>query len=60
LARSFDLHFLPTLGCPRTVALHFTHRDQLVTVRAPVRVRPCWAHKKTPAPERDPQARVSV
>ena len=43
-ARSFDPRFLPTLGRPHAVALHFTRCDQLVTGLAPVRVRPCWAH----------------
>jgi hypothetical protein len=44
-ARSFDPRFLPTLGRPRAVALHFARCDQLATGLTPVRVRPCWAHK---------------
>jgi len=44
--RSFDPRFLPTIGRPHAVALHFTHCDQLVTGLTPVRVRPCWAHKQ--------------
>jgi tetratricopeptide (TPR) repeat protein len=46
-ARNFAPRFLPTLGRPHAVALHFTHCDQLVTGLAPVRVRPCWAHNKS-------------
>src|SRR6185437_3020415 len=46
--RSFAPRFLPTIGRPHAVALHFTHCDQLVTGLAPVRVRPCWAHQKSP------------
>jgi hypothetical protein len=38
--------FLPTLGRPRAVALHFVRRDQLTTGLAPAGVRPCWAHMK--------------
>jgi hypothetical protein len=41
--------FLPTLGHPHAVALHFTHCDQLVAGLAPAGVRPCWAHKKKAA-----------
>ena len=40
--------FLPTLGRPRAVAIHFTHCDQLVAGLAPAGVRPCWAHQKKP------------
>jgi hypothetical protein len=38
--------FLPTLGCPHAVALHFAHCGQLAAGLAPTRVRPCWAHTK--------------
>ena len=42
--------FLPTLGRPHAVALHFAHCDQLAAGLAPAGVRPCWAHpKKGPA-----------
>src|SRR5947209_5196240 len=37
--------FLPTLGRPHAVALHFVRRDQLTTGLSPVGVRPCWAHQ---------------
>ena len=40
--------FLPTLGRPHAVALHFAHCDQLAAGLAPAGVRPCWAHKQTP------------
>ena len=40
--------FLPTLGRPHAVALHFTHCDQLAAGLAPAGVRPCWAHIKNP------------
>ena len=40
--------FLPTLGRPYAVALHFAHCDQLAGGLAPPGVRPCWAHKKKP------------
>ena len=41
--------FLPTLGHPHAVALHFVRCDQLTAGLAPAGVRPCWAHKtKTP------------
>jgi len=46
VARSFDPRFLPTLGHPHAVALPFARCDLLVTGLAPVRVRPCWAHKQ--------------
>jgi hypothetical protein len=36
--------FLPTLGRPHAVALHFAHCDQLAAGLAPAGVRPCWAH----------------
>ena len=38
--------FLPTLGLPNAVALHFAHCDQLAGGLAPPGVRSCWAHKK--------------
>ena len=34
-ARSCDPRFLPAIGSPHAVALHFTRRDQLVTGLAP-------------------------
>jgi hypothetical protein len=42
--------FLPMLGRPHTVALHFARCDQLATALAPAGVRPGWAHKKKPRP----------
>ncbi len=44
--------FLPTLGRPHAVALHFICRDQLMAGLAPAGVRPCWAHQKKKAPDR--------
>ncbi|HAL36886.1 MAG TPA: hypothetical protein DCP03_01685 [Polaromonas sp.] len=41
---SFAPRFLPTLGRPHAVALHFVRCDQLTAGLAPARVRPCWAH----------------
>src|SRR5690606_32662221 len=38
--------FLPTLGHPHAVALHFVRCDQLTAGLAPAGVRPCWAHMK--------------
>ena len=38
--------FLPTLGRPHAVALHFVRRDQLTAGLTPAGVRPCWAHKQ--------------
>ena len=38
--------FLPTVGHPSAVALHFTRRDQLVAGLSPAGVRPCWAHQR--------------
>jgi hypothetical protein len=38
--------FLPTLGHPHAVALHFAHCDQLAAGLAPAGVHPCWAHTK--------------
>ena len=49
--------FLPTLGHPHAVALHFAHCDQLAAGLAPAGVRPCWAHNKN-APERRMNARL--
>ena len=37
--------FLPTLGRPHAVALHFIHCDQLMAELAPAGVRSCWAHE---------------
>ena len=45
-ARSFAPRFLPTLGRPHAVALHFVRCDQLTAGLAPAGVRPCRAHKK--------------
>ena len=42
----YDPRFLPTLGHPYAVALHFAHCDQLAGGLAAPEVRPCWAHKK--------------
>ncbi|HTJ55807.1 MAG TPA: hypothetical protein VL380_10400, partial [Nitrosospira sp.] len=36
--------FLPTLGHPHAVALHFVRCDQLTAGLPPPGVRPCWAH----------------
>ena len=44
----YDPRFLPTLGHPYAVALHFAHCDQLAGGLAPPGVRPCWAHTKKP------------
>ena len=45
--------FLPTLGYPHAVALHFAHCGQLTAGLAPAGVRPCWAHhKKAPVEHR--------
>ncbi|MDP2817874.1 MAG: hypothetical protein Q8O29_06265, partial [Polaromonas sp.] len=44
--------FLPTLGRPHAVALHFVRCDQLTAGLAPARVRPCWAHMKKAAQRR--------
>src|ERR1700737_1244122 len=38
----------PPLGHPHAVALLFARCDQLTMGLPPTRVRPCWAHKKTP------------
>lgn len=40
--------FLPTLGHPHAVALHFVRCDQLTAGLAPAGVRPCWAHNEKP------------
>ncbi len=37
--------FLPTLGHPHAVALHFVRCDQLTAGLSPAGMRPCWAHK---------------
>ncbi len=37
--------FLPTLGRPHAVALHFVRCDQLTAGLSPAGMRPCWAHK---------------
>ncbi len=43
--------FLPTLGHPHAVALHFTRCDQLVAGLPPAGMRPCRAHhRKRPRP----------
>src|SRR5574344_1206280 len=41
----YDPRFLPTLGHPHAVALHFVRCDQLTVGLAPTRVRPCRAHQ---------------
>ena len=38
--------FLPALGRPHAVALHFAHCDQHAGGLAPPGVRPSWAHQK--------------
>jgi hypothetical protein len=38
--------FLPTIGHPHAVALHFACCGQLTAGLAPAGVRPCWAHQK--------------
>lgn len=44
--------FLPTLGCPHAVALHFARCGQLAAGLSPTGVRPCWAHSiKKAAPK---------
>ena len=47
-ARGFDSRFLPTLGRPHAVALHFVRCGQLTAGLSPTRLRPCWAHIKKP------------
>ncbi|PHV10172.1 hypothetical protein CSQ89_17590, partial [Chitinimonas sp. BJB300] len=42
----YDPRFLPTLGRPHAVALHFVRCDQLTAELPPAGVRPCWAHIK--------------
>ncbi|PHV11748.1 hypothetical protein CSQ89_09195, partial [Chitinimonas sp. BJB300] len=45
----YDPRFLPTLGRPHAVALHFVRCDQLTAGIPPAGVRPCWAHiRKSP------------
>ncbi|PHV09872.1 hypothetical protein CSQ89_19265, partial [Chitinimonas sp. BJB300] len=46
----YDPRFLPTLGRPHAVALHFVRCDQLKAGLPPAGVRPCWAHMNN-APE---------
>jgi hypothetical protein len=46
----FRSSFLPTVGRPTAVALHFARRDQLTMGLAPTRMRPCCAHKRKAAP----------
>lgn len=46
----YATRFLPTIGHPLAVALHFVRRDQLTAGLAPAGVRPCWAHQKKRAP----------
>ena len=41
--------FLPTLGHPHAVALHFVRCDQLTAGLTPAGVRPCWAHNEKAA-----------
>jgi len=43
-ARSFDPRFLPTVGRPSAVALHFVRCGQLTRGLSPPKLRPCWAH----------------
>jgi len=45
-ARSFVTRFLPTLGHPHAVALHFVRCGQLTGGLAHPRLCPCWAHKE--------------
>ncbi|RZO03840.1 hypothetical protein EKG40_24670, partial [Pseudomonas moorei] len=46
--RGFDSRFLPTLGRPHAVALHFVRCGQLTAGLSPTRLRPCWAHIRKP------------
>jgi len=41
----YDPRFLPTLGHPHAVALHFVRCDQLTAGLTPAGLRPCWAHQ---------------
>ena len=52
--------FLPTLGRPHAVALHFARCDQLAAGLAPAGVRPCWAHTKNGALGRRWQRRLNA
>src|SRR5690606_37983542 len=45
----YDPRFLPTVGRPSAVALHFVRCGQLTGGLSPPGVRPCRAHKKRPA-----------
>ena len=45
-ARGFATRFLPTLGRPHAVALHFVRCGQLTEGLPPSRSRPCRAHNK--------------
>ena len=45
-AHGFAPRFLPTLGHPHAVALHFVRCGQLTGGLSPPRLRPCWAHIK--------------
>ena len=49
----YDPRFLPTVGHPHAVALHFAHCDQLAGGLAPPGVRPCWAHMQKGPPSVD-------
>ena len=53
-ARSFAPRFLSTLGRPHAVALRFARCDQLTVGLAPIRVRPCWAHRRKGPPAGGP------
>src|SRR5690606_6654918 len=44
----YDPRFLPTVGRPSAVALHFVRCGQLTGGLSPPGVRPCRAHKKSP------------
>ena len=41
---AYDSRFLPTVGHPSAVALHFARCGQLTAGLSPTGVRPCWAH----------------
>src|SRR5690606_16735099 len=43
----YDPRFLPTVGRPSAVALHFVRCGQLTGGLSPPGVRPCRAHKKS-------------
>ena len=44
-AHGFDPRFLPTLGRPHAVAVHFVRDDLLTGGLAPPRQCPCWAYQ---------------